>query len=142
MARGVNEGRRRREVVKEVLANCMNGSPSKNGETKAKKKGLNVGVAASVNLGRMKSLRSAAFKAKEGAEGNQEAEQVKRMGETLKEHEEFLHRFSQDATKWVESVRTLTVALDDWAKSFGRVIWMASDVRSEAFDAFLEVITD
>lgn len=142
VARGVNEGRRRREVVKEVLANCMNGSPSKNGETKAKKKGLNVGVAASVNLGRMKSLRSAAYKAKEGAEANQEAEQVKRMGETLKEHEEFLHRFSKDATKWVESVRTLTVALDEWAKSFGRVIWMASDVRSEAFDAFLEVITD
>ncbi|KAH9889302.1 hypothetical protein C8Q73DRAFT_653747 [Cubamyces lactineus] len=142
VARGVNEGRRRREVVKEVLANCMNGSPSKNGEMKAKKKGLNVGVAASVNLGRMKSLRSAAFKAKEGAEANQEAEQVKRMGETLKEHEEFLHRFSKDATKWVESVRTLTVALDEWAKSFGRVIWMASDVRSEAFDAFLEVITD
>ena len=44
---------------------------------KAKKKSaLSVGVAASVSLGRMKSLRSAAFKAKEGAEANAEARRV------------------------------------------------------------------
>ncbi|THG99244.1 hypothetical protein EW026_g3080 [Hermanssonia centrifuga] len=44
VAHGVNEGRRRREVVKEVLT----GIPSKKvGEMKAKKKGLYVGVAAS-----------------------------------------------------------------------------------------------
>lgn len=48
VARGVNEGRRRREVVQEVLM-------AKPGEV-PKKKGLNVGVAASVNIGRMKSL--------------------------------------------------------------------------------------
>ncbi|KAI8971021.1 hypothetical protein BD414DRAFT_229297 [Trametes punicea] len=142
VARGVNEGRRRREVVREVLSAGVNGSPLKNGDTKAKKKGLNVGVAASVSLGRMKSLRSAAYKAKEGVEANQEAEQVKSMGEMLKVYEEFLQRFAKDTTRWVESTRAVTVALDEWAKSFGRVIWMGSDTRSEAFDAFLELISD
>ncbi|KAI9059915.1 hypothetical protein FKP32DRAFT_1595934 [Trametes sanguinea] len=143
VARAVNEGRRRREVVKEVLsATGVNGSPLKNGEVKAKKKGLNVGVSASVSLGRMKSLRSAAYKAKEGAEANQEAEQVKRMGETLKEYEDFLHRFGKETTKWVESARAVTVALNEWAQSFGRVIWMGSATRSEAFDAFLGLISN
>lgn len=67
VARGVNEGRRRREVVKEVL---MGGSPGKlGGDQKVKKKGLNVGIAASVSLGRMKSMRSVSAKAKEGGRG-------------------------------------------------------------------------
>ncbi|KAH9846508.1 hypothetical protein C2E23DRAFT_743988 [Lenzites betulinus] len=142
VARGVNEGRRRREVVREVLTGYSQTSPLKNGEAKPKKKGLNVGVAASVSLGRMKSLRSAAYKAKEGAEANQEAETVKRMGETLKEYELFMQRFGKETVQWAESVRALTVALDEWAQGFGRVIWMASDVRSEAFDAFLGLISN
>ena len=68
VARGVNKGRRRWEVVQEVLT----GKP---GECAKKKSGLNVGVAASVDLGRMKSLES--VKAKEG---NEEAVQVEIMG--------------------------------------------------------------
>ncbi|KAI0645075.1 hypothetical protein C8Q79DRAFT_1001627 [Trametes meyenii] len=142
VARGVNEGRRRREVVREVLMASGAGTPTKNGEMKAKKKGLNVGVAASVSLGRMKSLRSAAYKAKEGAEASQESEDVKRLGARLKQYEEFLQRFAKDTTDWAESVRNLTVSLDGWAKSFGRVIWMGPDVRSEAFDAFLGLISE
>ncbi|OJT05300.1 Dynamin-binding protein [Trametes pubescens] len=142
VARGVNEGRRRREVVREVLTGIAPGTPMKNGDAKPKKKGLNVGVAASVSLGRMKSLSSAAYKAKEGAEANQEAESVKQMGENLKRHEEFMERFAKETVKWAESVRALTIALDEWAQSFGRVIWMGSDVRSEAFDAFLTLISN
>ncbi|KAI0819201.1 hypothetical protein BC628DRAFT_1333538 [Trametes gibbosa] len=142
VARGVNEGRRRREVVREVLTGFAQSTPLKNGEAKPKKKGLNVGVAASVSLGRMKSLRSAAYKAKEGAEASQEAETVKRLGETLKEYELFMQRFGKETVKWAESVHALTVALDEWAQGFGRVIWMASDVRSEAFDAFLNLISN
>lgn len=142
VARGVNEGRRRREVVREVLTGIAPGTPMKNGDVKPKKKGLNVGVAASVSLGRMKSLSSAAYKAKEGAEANQEAESVKLMGESLKQHEEFMERFAKETVKWAEFVRALTIALDEWAQSFGRVIWMGSDVRSEAFEAFLTLISD
>ncbi|KAI0669533.1 hypothetical protein C8Q78DRAFT_1070654 [Trametes maxima] len=138
----MEEVARGREVVREVLMASGAGTPTKSGEMKAKKKGLNVGVAASVSLGRMKSLRSAAYKAKEGAEASQESEEVKRLGARLKQFADFLQRFARDATVWAESVRELTVSLDGWAKSFGRVIWMGSDVRSEAFDAFLNLISD
>ncbi|KAH9898584.1 Cse1-domain-containing protein [Cubamyces lactineus] len=108
---GVNEGRGRHEVVKEVLTNCMNRPPSKNGGTKVKK-GLNASVAASANLGHMKGLRSAAYK--------------------KRTHEEFLRRFSRKATEWVEPVHMLTVALDEWANRFGRASWMALDVYSRS----------
>ncbi|KAI0629553.1 hypothetical protein C8Q77DRAFT_1220243 [Trametes polyzona] len=142
VARGVNEGRRRREVVREVLTGIAPGTPQKNGEAKPKKKGLNVGVAASVSLGRMKSLRSAGYKAKEGAEANQEAEAVRQLGDKLKMYEHFLERFAKETGRWADSVRALTVALDEWAKGFGRVIWMGSDMRSEAFDAFTDLISN
>ncbi|KAI0800196.1 hypothetical protein C8Q74DRAFT_1313919 [Fomes fomentarius] len=141
-ARGVNEGRRRREVVREVLGAPGAVTPQK-GEMKVKKKGLNVGVAASVNLGRMKSLRNAVLKAKEGPAGNDEAEAVKKMGERLRQCEESMHQFAKEAVRWADSVRELMLALDEWAQSFGSVIWMDSnDERSEAFDAFLELISE
>ena len=146
VARGVNEGRRQREVVRDLLAAAaVIATPQKGagGETvKAKKKGgLSVGVAASVNLGRMKTLRAAALKAKEGPEANEEAEAVKRMGERLKNYGPFMDRFARGATKWADSVGALIRALDEWAQTFGRVIWMdPEDERSEAFDAFLQVI--
>ncbi|TBU38046.1 hypothetical protein BD309DRAFT_972704 [Dichomitus squalens] len=146
VARGVNEGRRRREVVRDVLTSAaVISTPQKVGETvKAKKKStLSVGVAASVSLGRMKSLRSAALKAKEGAEANAEAEAVKAMGEQLKSYEPFMEQLARDSLKWADSVKVLMGALDQWAHTFGRVIWMGpDDVPSEAFDAFLQVIRD
>ncbi|PSR71543.1 hypothetical protein PHLCEN_2v12594 [Hermanssonia centrifuga] len=137
VAHGVNEGRRRREVVKEVLT----GIPSKKvGEMKAKKKGLYVGVAASVSLGRMKSVRAASFKVKEGAEANQEAEQVARLGEELKACDAFIRAFAKEATHWAKSVTSLTQQLKDWTGSFGKVIGVSKDQKSEAFEAFHEVI--
>ncbi|PIL33688.1 hypothetical protein GSI_04312 [Ganoderma sinense ZZ0214-1] len=146
VARGVNEGRRQREVVRDVLASAaVIATPQKGAgaETiKAKKKGgLSVGVAASVNLGRMKTLRAAALKAKEGPEANAEAEAVKEMGARLKSHGPFMEKFAKGATKWADTVGALISALNEWAQTFGRVIWMdPEDERSEAFDAFLEVI--
>ncbi|KAI0752811.1 hypothetical protein C8Q80DRAFT_1096780 [Daedaleopsis nitida] len=143
IALSVNEERRRREVIREVLAKSSGTATPQKSELKAKKKGLNVGVAASVSLGRMKSIRSAALKAKEGPEANEEAEAVKDMGERLRECEAFMHKLARDSTKWADSVRDLMLALDAWAQSFGRVIWMGeNDVRSEAFDAFLSLISD
>ncbi|KAM5537947.1 hypothetical protein V8D89_008423 [Ganoderma adspersum] len=143
VARGVNEGRRQREVVRDVLAIT---TPQKGagGETiKAKKKGgLGVGVAASVNLGRMKTLRAAALKAKEGPEANAEAEAVKEMGARLKSYKSFIEMFAKGATKWADTVGALISALNEWAQTFGRVIWMdPEDELSEAFDAFLQVIS-
>lgn len=128
--------------MREVLGAPGAVTPQK-GEMKVKKKGLNVGVAASVNLGRMKSLRNAVLKAKEGPAGNDEAEAVKKMGERLRQCEESMHKFAKEAVRWADSVRELMLALDEWAQSFGSVIWMGSnDERSEAFDAFLELISE
>lgn len=137
VAHGVNEGRRRREVVKEVLTG---GPVMKGGEVKAKKKGLNVGVAASVSLGRMKSIRAAAFKVKEGAEANQEAEQVSRMGDELKACDAFIRAFAKDTSRWAKTLTTMVEGLRKWTVSFGQVIGVSADQHSEAFDAFLVVI--
>lgn len=137
VAHGVNEGRRRREVVKEVLTG---GQMKKVGEVKAKKKGLNVGVAASVSLGRMKSIRAAAFKVKEGAEANLEAEQVARMGEELKACDAFIRAFAKDTSRWAKALTHMVAGLQKWTVSFGQVIGVSADQRSEAFDAFLTVI--
>ena len=140
VAHGVNEGRRRREVVKEVLT----GVPFiKSGETKAaKKKGLNVGVAASVNLGRIKSIRAAAFKAKEGAEANEEAGRVAKMGAELRRMDAFLHQFALGATQWARSMTMMMESLLDWSSSFGQVIGLHENADSDAFKAFVSLIRD
>ncbi|GJE98187.1 hypothetical protein PsYK624_144090 [Phanerochaete sordida] len=137
VAHGVNEGRRRREVVKEVLT----GVPFiKSGEAKAKKKGLNMGVAASVNLGRIKSIRAAAFKVKEGAEANEEAASVARLGEELRRQDAFVRVFAKDALRWVRSMTAFFEALKAWAHAFGTTIGVDQEAKSEAFDAFVELI--
>ncbi|KAI0090798.1 hypothetical protein BDY19DRAFT_984428 [Irpex rosettiformis] len=136
VAHGVNEGRRRREVVKEVLT----GVPMKKPDIKAKKKGLNVNVAASVSLGRMKSIRIASLKLKDGAEGNQEAEQVARMSEELRECEVFIQTFAKEASFWSKTLMLMVEGLQKWTVSFGRVIGVTGEQQSEAFDAFHTVI--
>lgn len=137
VAHGVNEGRRRREVVKEVLT----GVPFiKSNEAKAKKKGLNVGVAASVNLGRIKSIRAAAFKVKEGAEANEEAARVARLGEELRRKDAFVRQFTRDAARWARSMTAFFEALKQWAHAFGTTIGVDQEAKSEAFDAFVELI--
>lgn len=137
VAHGVNEGRRRREVVREVLT----GVPAKRvGEPKAKRKGLNMNVAASVSLGRIKSIKAASFKIKEGAEANQEAEQVARMGEELRMIETFIRSFMKNVSDWTNLATQMTQALLDWAHRFGKTIGVLADANSEAFGAFVTVI--
>lgn len=140
VAHGVNEGRRRREVVKEVLA----GAPfMKSGEVKtAKKKGLNVGVAASVNLGRIKSIRAASFKIKEGAEANEEAGRVAEMGAELRRMDAFIRQFARDATHWAQSMTTMMENLRHWSGSFGIVIGINESSHSDAYNAFVSLIRD
>ncbi|EMD32966.1 hypothetical protein CERSUDRAFT_57638 [Gelatoporia subvermispora B] len=138
VARGVNEGRRRREVVKEVLTG---GSPGRlASEQKPKKKGLNIGIAASVSLGRMKSMRSVSAKAKEGAEASQEVDQVKKLGEELLQSDIFIRTFAKGALDWASEAHRATERLRNWAMSFGRVIWMGTHNDSEAFEAFLGMV--
>ncbi|RPD52469.1 hypothetical protein L227DRAFT_617790 [Lentinus tigrinus ALCF2SS1-6] len=84
------------------------------GEAEAKKT-LNTSIAASVSLGRMRSLRSAAAKAKEGKkEEHTESEVVKEMAEQLRRQKDFLRKFAKDS----------------------------QNIPSEAFEAFLKLIND
>ncbi|KAH9935140.1 uncharacterized protein BXZ73DRAFT_45507 [Epithele typhae] len=142
VARGVNEGRRRREVVREVLAggHGIVATPRIN-DVKGKKKTLGIGP--SVSLGRMKTIRAAALTAKEGPEANVEAEEVRALGDQLKRHDAFVKRFAEDALAWVDAAGDMTAALDEWAHVFGNVIWMDDDGGgSEAFEAFRDLIAD
>ncbi|EAU91189.2 hypothetical protein CC1G_06824 [Coprinopsis cinerea okayama7 len=124
VARNVNEIRRRAEVVKDVLT--------------SKKKSVNVTVAATVNLSKMKNLRP-------GSKGphneeNGEAAQVERMSQELKRIELFAQQFAKNVVEWARSMSKVVGALRTWAVSFGRVIGLNADQGSEAFDAFLAVV--
>lgn len=144
VARGVNEGRRRREVIKEVLSISSNGTPSKrhsDPKPKPKKKGLNISVSASVSLGRMKSFSMKSGKIKEGAETSQEAEQIVQLAERVKECEAFARTFAKQALEWSKSMEGLMGQLSKWSTSFGQVIGVAEPEESEAFAAFIQVTT-
>jgi hypothetical protein len=127
VARGVNEDRRRWEVVKEVLN-------TKPGEGKGKK---TLSVPTSVNLGRMKSLRSAKEK-----EDNREAEQVAKMEKLLKRCDAFINQFAKEAVEWAANVKITVGALKQWAVGFAQVIGLSQEQKSEAFDAFVVVVEE
>ncbi|EGO00583.1 hypothetical protein SERLA73DRAFT_30457, partial [Serpula lacrymans var. lacrymans S7.3] len=129
VARSVNEGRRRWEIVKEVLS-------AKVGEV-PKKKGVGVGVTASVNLSRMKSLRGVKLK-----ENNEEAEHVAAMEAELKRYSTFVKQFAKEVVDWRATVHVLIMRLREWAVSFGKVIGLSETQKSEAFDAFMTVVSD
>jgi hypothetical protein len=130
VARGVNEGRRRWEVVKEVLT-------AKPGEG-PRKKVMNITVSTSVNIGRMKNLRSMV----KPNEGNEEAIQVERMVKDLKKINIFINDIAKGAMEWFVTVHTLMGQLRNWAVDFGKVIGLSGEQQSEAFDAFLALVED
>ncbi|KAA1476965.1 hypothetical protein DENSPDRAFT_785820 [Dentipellis sp. KUC8613] len=129
VSHSVNEGQRRREIVKEVLTS---------GKTSAaellKKKGLTLAVTASVSFGRVKG-KPALSKAE-----NEEADEVARMEKQMKDAETFMQTFAKEAVDWSKTVTQLTAILRDWAVGFAEVIGLSSEANSEAFDAFLHVV--
>ncbi|KAI1785939.1 hypothetical protein LXA43DRAFT_99031 [Ganoderma leucocontextum] len=142
LARDLNARWRQQKVVREVLASTgvidtlQTGGDAANAK---KKGGLAVGLAASVGgLGRVMNLRSAAPKA------NAEAERaVMAMGERLKSYEPFMMQFTREAVDWADAMLAMVGALDEWAQSFGRMIWMDPDEEhSDMFKAFLALIRD
>ena len=146
VARGVNEGRRRREVIKEVLTGGKgvpdSGTPSLNGTTTPgikPKKGLSVGVAASVKLGKVKGMKNAA-RSREGADGNEEKDKVEKMEAELKRCEIFIRKFAKETVDWTRKMKHLMTSLYSWANVFGQVIGISPDSVSEAFDAFKMVL--
>ncbi|KAF9649486.1 hypothetical protein BDM02DRAFT_3186246 [Thelephora ganbajun] len=143
VARGVNEGRRRREVIKEVLTGGKSTSdsttPPSNGSAPGfkPKKGLSVGVAASVKL--VKGMKYA-IRSREGADGNEEKEQVEKMEAELKRCDVFIRKFAKETVDWTCQMKHLMTSLYVWADVFGQVIGISPDSVSEAFDAFRMVL--
>ena len=143
VARGVNEGRRRREVIKEVLnggkGTADSSTTSLNGSSPGSKpkKGLNVGVAASVKL--VKGMKHPA-KSREGADENEEKEQVEKMEVELKRCGVFIRKFAKETIDWTRKMKYLMTSLYTWTDAFGRVIGISPDSVSEAFDAFRMVL--
>ncbi|THH18319.1 hypothetical protein EW146_g2634 [Bondarzewia mesenterica] len=127
VSHGVNEGQRRREIVKEVL---LSGKSTE----LLKKKGLGITVTTTVNLGKTKG------KATMSRAENEEADRVAKMEKHLGDAGTFINAFAKDALDWCSSVRRLMVNLRDWAQSFGRVIGLTEEQTSEAFDAFISVV--
>ena len=143
VARGVNEGRRRREVIKEVLnggkGSADSSTASLNGTSPGSKpkKGLNLGVAASVKL--VKGMKHAT-KSREGADENEEKDQVEKMEAELKRCEAFIRKFAKESVDWTRKMKYLMTSLYAWTDAFGRVIGISPDSVSEAFDAFKMVL--
>ncbi|KAJ2918527.1 hypothetical protein MD484_g1862, partial [Candolleomyces efflorescens] len=123
VARNVNEVRRRAEVIKDVLT--------------SKKKPVNVTVAASVNLGKMKNLR---IIKPQPVDENSEAAQVERMSQELKRIELFAQQFAKNIVDWARSMSKVIGGLRTWSIGFGKVIGLSPDQGSEAFEAFLTVV--
>lgn len=124
VARGVNEDRRRWEVVKEVLSTKPGGA-----------RGLKLNVTTTVGLGRIRSSRTGKDKG-----DNTEAELVAGMEKLLKSSDAFIKQFAKEAVGWANTVKDTVRALHAWALGFAHVIGLSADQRSEAYDAFLLVI--
>ena len=151
VARNVNEERRRSEVVKDVLMSKKGGKPSPG-----------VGVAAQVNLSKMKSLRHGGIRAialaeaaesnstaaavtgggRVAATGNTEAVLVDQMHTELRRIDAFAQQLAKNVVDWSKMMSHVMVALRLWTIDFGKVIGLTPDqgFGSEAFDAFLDVV--
>ena len=128
VSRAVNEGQRRREIVKEVFAA---GKPAE----VLKKKGLGIvgrvrgGVVVGVSAPRSISRAD-----------SEEAVQVAQMERDISHTDAFIQQFAKDTIDWVKFVQALLSTLRVWAEGFGRVIGLGPDATSEAYDAFLVVV--
>ena len=120
--RAINEGQRRREIVKEVFAA---GKPAE----LLKKKGVRIVGRVRGGVGRNITQ-----------DGSEEAVQVARMEQDVSRIDAFIQQFIEEIVEWVKSVQALIYALHVWAEGFKRVIGLGPDVSSEAFDAFLVVV--
>ncbi|KAI9454949.1 Dbl homology domain-containing protein [Russula earlei] len=122
VSHAINEGQRRREIVKQVLAV---GKPAE----LFKKIGLG-------NVGRVLAPAPRSISRVD----SEEIERVMQMERDIHLTDQFIQRFAKETVEWVKSVLTLTSALRSWTEGFGRVIGLGPDVTKEAFDAFLTTV--
>ena len=124
VSHAVNEGQRRREIVKEAFAA---GKPAEF----LKKKGLGI-------VGRGRS--GVATPRRISRTDREENERVARMERQISLTDEFILKISKGTHEWVKSVKNLMSMLRMWAEGFGRVTGLGPGVTSQAFDAFLVVV--
>lgn len=134
VARNVNEGRRRAEVVKDVLASKT-----------MKKPNTSVGVTASVSISKMMSIRhggvtAATMRVSQLEGSNNEAGKVEGLQAELKGIDCFAKDFAKTIVDWGKMTSNMMIALRTWSHSFGTVIGLSAGQGSEAFDAFLDVV--
>ncbi|KAJ3552123.1 hypothetical protein NP233_g12953 [Leucocoprinus birnbaumii] len=125
VARNVNEGRRRAEVVRDVLM--------------AKKKPPTPGmtVSASVSLTKVKSLRvnPANGGGAKDDKAPEEAILVSHLEAELHSIEIFAQQFAKNIVEWARMTSNVILSLRTWSLSFSKVIGLSPSSGSEAFDA-------
>ena len=150
MARGLNERWRQRlrqqKVVQEVLAIAGLADTSLVGGDMArprKRSGLKISLAASVNIGRIITVRPGTDKARGGPEVDPEAKAIKAWGEGMKEYEAFMATFTKGAGKWADAMRDFVGALEEWSRSFLNVVLTdPGEECPDALELFMALISD
>ncbi|KAH8110448.1 hypothetical protein DFH11DRAFT_1803816 [Phellopilus nigrolimitatus] len=135
VARGVNEGRRRMEVVKDVLT-----GKTDTGKSVTLQKKMSIGKSAQVSVGRMKSMGMGMRAVRPKEEDNEESTRVAQHERQLRKCDAFVRGFAKDIVGWAQTVRTSQAHLRAWAVDFGKTIGINDEQPSEAFNAFLDVI--
>ena len=116
LMRILNHGKQRAEVVNVLTS-----------ETTKKDNAL-VGVVASVDP----SLEADKL----------EAAKIREMEAELKRLDDFALLWSQNVVEWEQMVFNVMFSLRDWASSFGKVIGLSAERRSEPFDLFMDMVQE
>ncbi|KAF8515335.1 hypothetical protein BU17DRAFT_51746 [Hysterangium stoloniferum] len=112
VARGVNEGRRRWEVVKNLL-DTKHPPPV-----------------------RIKSMKG--LKYRNGSQDDRS--QIESLEKRLRTCKSYVHDFAKGTVEWTMSLRDTITQLERWSITFGRVIGLGQSHGSEALDLFTEIV--
>ncbi|KAG1851458.1 hypothetical protein DFJ58DRAFT_661585 [Suillus subalutaceus] len=136
VARAVNEGRRRVEVVREVLGS----GHAKDGPGASGIGSVGIPKVGVVNasVSRMRSIHVSEI---EPDPENAEAALIVTLESRLKSHITTLSHLARDAFGYARTLHTLFGALVKWGWSFAGVIGVTVNPELEAFDAFLSLCT-
>ncbi|KAH7102142.1 hypothetical protein BKA62DRAFT_118078 [Auriculariales sp. MPI-PUGE-AT-0066] len=135
LARGVNENRRRLEVVKQVLE----GKPTPI---------VPAAVRRSLTAAPLARMRSFRISTKPRGNGTQsegalaEQEEIERTGQRLRMLESVASGMSRQVLDWSQAVRDAIGHLGHWATGFGRVIGLGPQHGSESLTAFGDVVEE
>lgn len=135
VARGVNEGRRRIELVKEILT-----GKTDIGRSGTLTKKLSLTKNSQLGVSRMKSISAGLRSDRLKADNSEESQLVSKYEKELKACDTFIRTLAKDIVHWAETVTESQAHLRAWAVNFGKTIGISQAQPSEAYDAFLDVI--